>query len=162
MTAQPLPRWLWLNLVALAFSLLHVLIDGQIGLWGRSSPAVSPLQASYMLLISLIYALWGLSLAWTVRGEKAGMLGLFSLTLLWSFLANGVVAIFASPPPSAAAFPYQDIAHFGNALFGGLASYALWKALRSDARPAGWWPALAPFGLLVAIYAVESILFFAR
>jgi hypothetical protein len=85
MTTQPFPRWPWLNGIALTFSLLHVLIDRQIGLWGRTSPALAPQQAAHMLVISLTYALWGRSLAWAGRGEQAGRLSLCSVTFLWSF-----------------------------------------------------------------------------
>jgi hypothetical protein len=49
----------------------------------------------------------------------------------WAFLSNGAVAVAAAPPPSAA-FPYQDITHFGSLVLGGLAAYATWRKMRME------------------------------
>jgi len=84
-----------------------------------------------------------------------------ALALLWSFLANGLLGLAAAPPPSAA-FPYQDAAHLGTLLLGGLALWALWPAVRADRAPGDWRAALIPLALLVLNYAVETILFLAK
>ena len=156
-----LTRWLWLNIVALVFSLIHILIDFSIGLWGKSSAVLSAVQMLNILFIALTYGFWGLALAWAARGERRGLVTVFALTLLWSFLGNGVIGLLAAPPPSAA-FPYQDLAHLGNVIFGGLALWALWRPMRAGRGPSDWRHTLIPLALLVAVFAVESILFFAR
>ena len=163
-TSEPRPRWLWLNAIALAFSLIHVLIDFSIGLWGKSSTVLSAAQMLNITAIALTYGWWVWALGGAARGEWRGLAGVFALTLLWSFLANGVLGLLVAPPPSAA-FPYQDAAHLGNIVFGGLALWALWPSLRAElpGRAAGdWRAALSPLALLVVIYAVESILFLAK
>lgn len=58
----------------------------------------------------------------------------FTLVIGWGFLNNGAIAVAAAPPPSAA-FPYQDITHFGSLAFGGLAAYATWWEMRRRSVP---------------------------
>lgn len=159
LTLQPLPRWFWLS--AVAFSLVHVLIDFSIGLWGQSSSVLSVVQVANIVLIAAIYGWWGLSLAWASRDSKRGLISLFGVTLIWPFLTNGLFAVLTCIVcPDA--FPYQDISHFGSLIFGGLALYALWKAIRAAHEPGGWGMAFVPLGLMIATYAVEAIMFSAR
>src|ERR687885_763435 len=142
-----LPRWLQLNVLALAFSLAHVIADWHIGLFGASSEAMSAPQAALLWLISGLYAWWGLSLAAAARGPRAGLLGLVALSAGWAALGNGLPIVFCLPP-CPGAFPHQDIAHVGSLLFGGWAAYASWRAARSSEQPparAAWGrPAVAP------------------
>ncbi len=48
--------WLIFSAAAVAASLAHVLIDYHIGLYGRSSAVMQPLQAGNLLCTSLVYA----------------------------------------------------------------------------------------------------------
>lgn len=160
-TLQPLPRWFWLNVVALTFSLIDVLIDFSIGLWGKSSSALSVVQMLNILLIAVIYGWWGWSLVWASRGSKRALISLFGTTFTWPFLTNGLFAVLTCVV-CRDAFPYQDISHFGSLIFGGLAVYAIWKEIRAAHEPGGWGIAFVPLGLMIATYAVESIMFFAK
>ncbi len=159
-----LPRWVWLSGVALAFSLVHVLIDYQIGLYGQTSPDASWVQAGLALVIGLLYAWWGVSfgMAGGSAWQAAGITGLLGLSLLWSFLANGLVGVIVCLPPCRGAFPYQDIAHFGNIIFGAWASYATWSTLRASRVGVRWWAVLVPVLLVVAMFALQGYLSQAR
>jgi hypothetical protein len=159
-----LKMWATWGALALAFSLSHVLIDFQVGLFGPSSEQMQAGQALLILLVSLLYAWWGVSFAWAgLPGARAaGLAGLLVPAFLWSFVANGLVGVAACPPPCSGAWPYQDIAHFGNVIFGGLASAATWRAVRLNSGPARWPAALTGVGLTVAILALQGVLFAAR
>lgn len=158
------PQWLWLVGLALAFSLVHVLLDYQMGLFGRTSEDVSWAQAALALLLGLLYAWWGVSFGMAMGStwQGVGLAGLLWLSLLWAFLANGLAGVFACLPPCSGAFPYQDIAHFGNIIFGGWASYATWPALRASRTGMRWQAALVPVVLVVALFFLQSYLFFGR
>jgi hypothetical protein len=153
-----IPRWLWLTSAALAFSLVHIIIDFNIGLFGATSKTMSLAAGLHILALGLIYAWWALTLGRAALGQTGGLAGLFGVTFLWSFLGNGLITIFAAPPPSAA-FPFQDIAHFGNLLIGGWASYELWRAIQAAPPPAQWRWAFVALGLSVLVYICESLLF---
>lgn len=43
----------------------------------------------------------------TTEMARPALSAAFALAVVWSFLANGVAALVAAPPP-ADAFPYQD------------------------------------------------------
>lgn len=154
------PRWLWLNLLALAFSLAHLIMDWHIGLFGASSESISALQAALVWLVSLVYAWWGVSLAAASRGARAGLLSLLGLSAVWAFLGNGVPIVFC-PPPCAGAFPHQDIAHIGSLLFGGWAAYESGRAFRTNVQPlgrAGWAIPGVALASVVALFALEATL----
>jgi hypothetical protein len=162
--SRVLRMWLFWGALSLAFSLAHALIDFQVGLFGPSSENMTAGQALLIALLSLLYAWWGVSFAWAGSpGARAvGLAGLLVLAFVWSFLANGVVGVGACPPPCSGAWPYQDIVHFGNVIFGGLASAATWRAVRLNSGPARWPVALTGAGLTVAILALQGVLFAAR
>jgi hypothetical protein len=168
MTERGEPRllkmWATWGALALAFSLIHALIDFQVGLFGPSSENMTAGQALLIALVSLLYAWWGVSFSWAgASGARAaGLAGLLVLAFLWSFVANGLVGVAACPPPCSGAWPYQDIVHFGNVIFGGLASAATWRAVRLNSGPARWPAALTGVGLTVAILALQGALFAAR
>jgi hypothetical protein len=150
---QPL-SWVWLNIIALAFALGHVFIDLHIGLFGETSVYMSPLQAANILFLVLINAWWIACLVSAARDpEQTGIFnlaGAFTIVFVWAFLINGMVAVIAAPPPSAA-FPYQDLTHFGSLIFGGLASRAAWKEMKVRE---------IPFKLKSALPTVLLLLFF--
>lgn len=160
-TNQALPQWAWLGGLALAFSLVHVLYDYQVGLFGQTSDDVSWVQAALALLLGTLYAWWGVAFA--IAGgstwRRTGMASLLALAFTWSFLANGLVGVLACLPPCPGAFPYQDIAHFGNIIFGGGASYATWTRLRTTTGSVGWSSILVMFGLVAGLFFLEGLLF---
>ncbi len=161
-TGRTWPRWLSLGAISLAFSLMHVLLDYQVGLFGQTSNEVSWVQAALALFLGLLYAWWAVSfaLAGGSARQAAGLASLLWLSLLWAFLANGLAGVFACLPPCPGAFPYQDIIHFGNIIFGGWASYATWKALRASREGLRWQAALVPLVLVVTLFFLQSYLFF--
>ena len=84
-----LPAWLWLGLAAMAVGTLHILLDAGVGLFpsrGRLAPAV----AAALLLISLVHAWWGVSLAAGARGVGGGVA---SAVRGEQFVGNGQVAL---------------------------------------------------------------------
>jgi hypothetical protein len=97
------------------------------------------------------------SLAVAAGDGQGGLSSAFVLSLLWAFLGHGAIAIMAAPPPSAA-FPYQDITHFGSLIFGGLAAYATWKAMRASAMPFNRLFVVITAVLIVATMAVNGML----
>jgi hypothetical protein len=155
--------WVWLNITALAFALAHVFIDFHIGLFGQSSIHMSLLQAGNILVLVLINAWWVACLVSAVppnghlRSRWTGLSGAFAIAFIWAFLGNGLVAVFAAPPPSAA-FPYQDITHFGSLVFGGLAAFATWKEMKTRSNPIRLQPLVAVGVLIFLAMIVNGIL----
>jgi hypothetical protein len=156
---QPrLAGWMVLNAAALAASLSHVLLDYVIGLYGKSSEILSPLQAISILLVCLVYGYWMLVMGWANGARKSALISLLLLTGVWSFLANGAAGLGACPPLCRSAFPYQDIAHISSLIFGGLATYTTWQRIRSTAGPIDWWLPGYTIILLLAAFVIQSVL----
>ena len=92
-----LPLWLWLSLAAMAVSTLHILLDFGVGLFplqGNVTPAVG----AVLLLISLIQAWWGISIAAGARGIAGGVASAVILGLGWTLLPNGSAICAARRP----------------------------------------------------------------
>ncbi len=119
------------NGAALAVVLLHVLIDFHIGLYGSSSEVMTPAQAANALRIAVTASGWMIALGVSMRGSRTGTACALAFVVVWGLVFNGLVAFLVVPPPSAA-FPYQDIAHVGGIVFGGLAAYVLWERMQSQ------------------------------
>ena len=122
------------NGAALAVVLLHVLIDYHIGLYGPSSEVMTPAQAANALRIAGTAGGWMIALGVSIRGSRTGTACALAFVVVWALVFNGLVAFLVVPPPSAA-FPYQDIAHVGGIVFGGLAAYVLWGRMQRQERP---------------------------
>src|SRR5215207_11574709 len=149
-----------LTALALAFSLAHFLVDWHISLFGASSEILSVSQAALVGLVCFLYAWWGVSLAAAALGARAGLLSLATLSAGWSVLGNGLPLAFC-PPPCASAFPYQDLAHVGNLLFGTWAAYESWRAARASPQPPGrgaWMLPGVALLTVVALFALEALL----
>jgi hypothetical protein len=149
--------WSVFTALALGVSLVHVLIDYSVGLYGRSSSFMSALQATNIVMIALIYACWLAAMAWAGRGQKTAGVCLLVLTIGWTFLGNGLVVIAACPPPCRDAFPYQDIAHLSNVIFGALATYTIWRTMRAWTGRISWSFPLSLIGVLVVAWAVSAV-----
>jgi hypothetical protein len=109
--------WIAWTSAALVASLVHVLVDFHIGLYGEASSRMSSLQAANLFFTSLVYGLWIYAAAVAATGDKSALVSALVIAVLWAFLWNGVVGLAVSPPPSSA-FPYQDIAHASSIVFG--------------------------------------------
>jgi hypothetical protein len=149
--------WSVFTALTLGVSLVHVLIDYSIGLYGRSSSFMSPLQATTIVMIALIYACWLVAMAWAGNGEKTAGVCLLVLTIGWTFLGNGVSVLVACPPPCRDAFPYQDIAHVSNVLFGALATFTIWRTMKAWTGRIAWSFPLGLIGVLVVAWIVSAV-----
>lgn len=151
-------RWIAWTAAALLASLLHVLIDFHIGLYGDTSSRMSSLQAANLFLTSLVYGWWIYTVGVASTGNRSALLSALVVTALWGLLGNGVAALAVSPPPSSA-FPYQDIAHFSCIVFGAGATVAIWRASRSLAAEFSWAMPIAAGVVLISAFVVQSVLF---
>jgi hypothetical protein len=118
-------------------------------------------EAVSVFASALAYGGWGYALAAANERDKASLTNAFIYVVFWSFIANGVVAVLVVPPPSAA-FPYQDIAHFGNVIFGGLGAYACWRAMAAAPAPAHGRGLLINSAVLILAYIGQTIGYFVR
>jgi hypothetical protein len=151
------PAWLGLNVAALTASLAHTFVDYHIGLFGASSPTMSLAQAGNVLLTCLVIAWWGVSLATARSGTRPGLSGAYALAVGWALLANGIAAVVAVPPPSAA-FPYQDITHFGSLIFGGLAAYTTRREIKQNGVAINWLLVGVAVVLMLAAFVLQAVL----
>jgi hypothetical protein len=149
--------WIAWTSAALVASLVHVLVDFHIGLYGEASSRVSSLQAANLVFTSLVYGLWIYAAAVAASGSKSALVSALVIAVLWAFLWNGVVGLAVSPPPSSA-FPYQDIAHASNILFGAGASASIWRVTRSIDADVSWAMPIAAGVVLLLALVVQSVL----
>jgi hypothetical protein len=132
-----LPGWLLLNVGALGLSLAHTFVHYHIGLYGESQLSISLLQATNVAVTSLVVAWWVVCLDARAGTVRAGLSGALTLAVVWAFLANGLAAVVAVPPPSGA-FPLQDIAHLLSIVFGALAAITTWRELKRSEGAWSW------------------------
>jgi hypothetical protein len=150
------PGWLWVNLAAMGFSLVHTVADAGLFVFGSSSSSITVPQSLLTVLIGLLYTWWAWVFARAVQGAKSGLVGLIAFDLLWVGL-NGVSIIFCLPPCGSVPF-YGDTIHLGTLILGPLGAYLAYRAMRrSSVR--GSWPAMVGnvvimVALLLAIVAV--------
>ncbi len=143
-----LPPWLWLSLAAMAVSTMHILLDFGVGLFPLRD-SLSPAVGAVLVLISLIHAWWGVSLAAGARGMGGGVASAAVLGLGWTLLTNGY-PIVECPPPCPYAAPLTDVAHVGSIVLGIVAPAAgIWALWRGRVR-VGW---VLPAGALVLVVA---------
>jgi hypothetical protein len=151
-------RWIAWTAGTLLASMVHVLIDLHIGLYGDTSSRMSSLQAANLFFTGLVYGWWVYMIGVASTGNKSALVSVLIVAVLWGLLGNGVAALAASPPPSSA-FPYQDIAHVSCIAFGAGASAAIWRASRSIAAELSWAMPIASGVVLISAFVVQSVLF---
>ena len=127
-------RMIFLQGAALASSLVHVLIDARIGLFGAGA-SMTFMQFLAFLVTAALYGWWLAPLAVGIWGTRAAILSLALISGIWTALANGVVGIAACPIPCAGAAPYQDVAHVASAVIGSAAAWYAWRVYRRTAGP---------------------------
>jgi hypothetical protein len=149
--------WIAWTAAALVASLVHVLVDFHIGLYGETSSRVSWVQAANVFFTSFVYGWWIYSAAVAATGDKSALVSALVIAVLWAFLWNGVVGLAVSPPPSSA-FPYQDIAHASSILFGAGAGASLWRVTRSIEAEVSWAMPIAAGVVLLLAFVVQSVL----
>src|ERR671911_2234963 len=106
------PGWLWVNLAAMGFSLVHTVADAGLFVFGSSSANSEVPQSLITVLIGLLYTWWAWVFARAVRGANSGLVGLMAFDVLWVSL-NGVSIIYCLPPCGAVPF-FADTVHLGN------------------------------------------------
>lgn len=156
------PGWLWVNLAAMGFSLMHTVVDAGLFVFGSSSSSSEVQQSSLTVLIGLVYTWWAWVFARAVGGANSGLVGLVAFDVLWVGL-NGLSIIYCLPPCGGWGVPLlADTIHLGSLILGPLAAYFAYRAMRrSSVR--GSWLAMAGnvvimVALLVAILAVMTTL----
>lgn len=153
----PVPTWLLLNVAALSAGLAHVFVDHHLGLYGRPSTSMSFLQATNITMTCLVVAWWIVCLVPTPPSGGAGLCGAFVLAVGWGFLANGIGALIAAPPP-ADAFPYQDLTHLLSLAFGALAAIATWRELKRSRIAWSWVTSGISILLMMGLFAAQGFL----
>jgi hypothetical protein len=149
------PTLLILQAAALAASLLHVLIDVWIGLFGRGGPM--PLgQGALLVAFAVLYGWWASPLAAATAGVRGAMLALGVLSGVWAGLGNGAVGLGACFVPCAGAAPFQDVAHLASLVFGAWAAWAALRAYRAMAGPTQWAPTVTAVVLIFIVFALEA------
>ena len=91
------PGWLWVNLAAMGFSLMHTVVDAGLFVFGSSSSSSEVPQSLVTVLIGLVYTWWAWVFARAVGGANSGLVGLMAFDVLWVGL-NGVSILFCLPP----------------------------------------------------------------
>ena len=148
------PGWLWVNLAAMGFSLVHTVADFGIIDFGSSSSSSEVQQSLLTVLIGLLYTWWAWVFARAVRGAKSGLAGLMAFDVLWVGL-NGVSIIYCLPPCGSVPF-YGDTIHLGTLILGPLGAYLAYRAMRrSSAR--GSWPAMVGNILIMVAFLVAIL-----
>lgn len=110
-----------------------------------------------ILLICLVIAAWGVSLATAATGARSGLSAALAFAVGWAGLLNGAVAVAAAPPPSAG-FPYQDIAHVASLVLGALAGAATWRERQRSGVGTSRLAVAAAVALMLAALAVQAVL----
>ena len=129
------PSWLWVNLAAMGFSLVHTLVDVGLVL-ASSSSRLEGQQDLITLLIGVLYTWWAWVLVQAVRGEKSGLVGLVAFDVLWVG-GNGLLILACLPPCGSVPF-FGDTVHLGNLVLAPLAAYFAYRAMRRISGPGSW------------------------
>lgn len=151
------PGWLWVNMAAMGFSLMHTVADAGLFVFGSSSSSSEVPQSLLTVLIGLLYTWWAWVFARAVGGANSGLVGLMAFDVLWVSL-NGVSIIYCLPPCGWGVPLLADTIHLGPLILGPLGAYLAYRAMRRSSVRGSW---LAMVGnvvimvaLLVAIFAV--------
>lgn len=143
--------------LALGASLMHVLVDFQVGLFGRGD-VIPVLQAANITSYTAIYALWGWALG-AAGGSRGPVAALVVLAGVWGALGQGVAGFAACPPPCGGATGLQDAAHLLSAVFGTRAAWLTIRAFTESAGHVSWWPSVFAFALIAAAFALQGMTF---
>src|SRR5215212_6347652 len=127
------PGWLWVNLAALGFSLVHTLLDFALIAPG---PPFGVQQNLLSVLIGLLYTWWAWVFAKAVGGTKSWLVGLMVFDVLWVG-GNGLTIVYCPPPCGSVPF-YADALHVGNLILAPLATYFAYRAMRRISVPGRW------------------------
>ena len=129
MTPLARPQWLLAHSLAIGFSLMHVILDWHLDLFGPLvKTSLSGVQALTLVWGITVYAAWEVSLVLAVLGSRRALIATIGLCALGG-LGNGLSILFCLPPCPGAA-PFGDISHIGSLVFGLWGVVESWRALR--------------------------------
>jgi len=131
--------WLWVNLAALGFSLVHTLLDFALITLGSGFTlelGFSVQQSLLSVLIGLLYTWWAWVFAKAVGGTKSWLVGLMAFDVLW--VGGNGLTILACLPPCGSVPLYADALHGGNLILAPLATYFAYRAMRRISVPGSW------------------------
>ncbi len=77
---------------------------------------------------------------------------------IWFILPVSLLIVVAAAPPPSAAFPYQDITHFGSLFAGGWAASATWQEMRVNGMPSSRLAVLVSVVLILSANGTRGIL----
>jgi hypothetical protein len=126
--------WLWVNLAAMGFSLVHTLLDFALIAPG---PRFGVQQSLLSVLIGLLYTWWAWVFAKAVGGTKSWLVGLMVFDVLWVG-GNGLTIVYCPPPCGFGVPLYADALHVGNLILAPLATYFAYRAMRRISVPGRW------------------------
>jgi hypothetical protein len=137
-----IPVWLWVGLLTMFVSVLHIVIDFGVGLFDLHG-TLSPAEAATLVGIALIQVWWAVSFMAGAQGNAGGVASAGILGAGWAALTNGYPIVFC-PPVCAEARPLTDVGHVGSIVFGLLLAFvAIWSLWRARVRPGWFLPAVS-------------------
>jgi hypothetical protein len=146
--------WLWVNLAALGFSLVHTLLDFALIAPG---PRFGVLQSLLSVLLGLLYTWWAWVFAKAVGGTKSWLVGLMAFDVLWVG-GNGLTIVYCPPPCSSLPF-FADALHVGNLILAPLATYFAYRAMRRISVPGSWLVMVGNIIIMLAfVIAIVAVL----
>jgi hypothetical protein len=111
-----MPMWLWLGLLTMFVSFLHIIIDFGVGLFDLHG-TLQLTEATTLIGIALIQLWWAVSFMAGVQGNPSGVASAGVLGLGWASLTNGYPIVYC-PPSCPEARPLADMGHIGSIVFG--------------------------------------------
>jgi hypothetical protein len=146
--------WLWVNLAALGFSLVHTLVDFALITLGSG---FSVQQSLLSVLIGLLYTWWAWVFAKAVGGTKSWLVGLMVFDVLW--VGGNGLTILACLPPCGSVPVYADALHVGNLILAPLATYFAYRAMRRISGPGSWLVMVGNIIIMLAfVIAIVAVL----
>ena len=146
--------WLWVNLAALGFSLVHTLVDFALITLGSG---FSVQQSLLSVLIGLLYTWWAWVFAKAVGGTKSWLVGLMAFDVLWVG-GNGLTIVYCPPPCGSVPF-FADALHVGNLILAPLAAYYAYRAMRRISGPGSWLVMVGNIIIMLAfVIAIVAVL----
>ena len=150
-----MPVWLWLGLVTMFVSVLHIVIDFGVGLFDLHG-TLSLTEAATLVGVALIQLWWAISFVARAQGSGSGVASAGILGAGWAALTNGFPIVYC-PPVCAEARPLTDIGHVGSIVFGILlALVAIGTLWRARARPGWFMPAVATVLVVGTVVALAN------
>ena len=150
-----MPVWLWLGLLTMFVSVLHIIIDFGVGLFDLHG-TLSLSEGATLIGVALIQLWWAISFMAGAQGRGGGVAAVGVLGAGWAALTNGFPIIYC-PPVCQEARPLTDLGHVGSIVFGtSLALVCAWSLWRTRSRPGWFMPTVAAALVVGTIVALAN------